>query len=135
MTPRLGRTPARLSSATWLALGLLTCGGCGPDSQFAEVEGIITLAGKPLPQVEVVFLPDPEQGTHGPSSSALTDAEGRYRLATDKGQDGARIGTHRVCIRDLTIESDSLQARLGPIRLGQRPARQAAKDTKPWRFL
>ncbi|VTR92426.1 Putative secreted protein OS=Rhodopirellula sp. SWK7 GN=RRSWK_05138 PE=4 SV=1 [Gemmata massiliana] len=76
--------------------------GCDRGPQLAEVEGVITCSGRPLANVEVVFLPDPEQGTSGPRSSGYTDNTGRYRL-TAPGGDGAVAGTHRVAVRDLTM--------------------------------
>ncbi|MBP3954816.1 hypothetical protein J8F10_05910 [Gemmata sp. G18] len=75
--------------------------GCERGTPLAEVEGVITCSGRPLANVEVVFLPDPEQGTSGPRSSGYTDDTGRYRLTTPGG-DGAAAGTHRVTVRDLT---------------------------------
>ncbi len=75
--------------------------GCGRGAPLAEVEGVITCSGRPLANAEVVFLPDPEQGTAGPRSSGYTDDTGRYRLTTPGG-DGAIAGTHRVTVRDLT---------------------------------
>jgi hypothetical protein len=75
--------------------------GCKSEQVYAEVEGTVTLEGKPLADVEVVFLPDPEKGNTGKRSVALTDAKGRYRLASDGGRAGAPVGFHRVCVNDL----------------------------------
>lgn len=84
----------------WLAALLAI--GCGGGPQFAAVEGVVTLGGKPLADVEVQFIPDPAQGTTGPPASAYTDRDGRYRIAaTEKG--GVVVGTHRVCINDATV--------------------------------
>jgi hypothetical protein len=82
------------------ALAVLAAAGCGRGPEWAEVEGVVTLDGKPLPNVEVVFLPDPELGSAGPRAAALTDAEGRYHLRGDAGQEGAVVGWHRVLIVD-----------------------------------
>jgi hypothetical protein len=75
--------------------------GCERGPEFAEVEGTVTLDGKPLPEVEVVFLPDPEQETRGPRSACYTDDDGRFHLRTDKGKDGAAVGVCRVCVVDI----------------------------------
>lgn len=92
----------RLFSFRAAALVASACvAGCGQGIPFAEVEGVITCGGRPLPNVEVVFLPDPEQGTSGPRSGGYTDDAGRYRL-TAPGSTGAVTGTHRVTVRDLT---------------------------------
>lgn len=75
--------------------------GCGGGPQFAAVEGVVTLDGKPLVDVEVQFIPDPTQGASGPPASAYTDKDGRYRIeATAKA--GAVVGKHRVCLNDAT---------------------------------
>lgn len=76
--------------------------GCNSGPEFGEVEGVITVNGRPMQDAEVVFMPDPEAATVGPTSSGYTDEKGHYQLVTNKGQIGAVIGTHRVCIRDLT---------------------------------
>jgi hypothetical protein len=77
--------------------------GCSRGREFAEVEGVVTLDGRPLDGVEVVFLPDAEKGTNGPRAAAFTDAQGHYKLHSDKvNKDGAVLGLHRICIRDIT---------------------------------
>jgi hypothetical protein len=75
--------------------------GCQRELPYGVVEGEVTLDGKPLTDVEVVFLPDPDRGTQGRRSVALVDREGRYRLASDAGRSGAPVGFHRVCIIDM----------------------------------
>jgi hypothetical protein len=89
------------------ALAGLALAGCGRGPERVEVEGVVTLDGKPLPNVEVVFLPDPERGSTGPRAAALTDAEGRYHLRSDKGEDGAAVGKYRVLIVDNAARSMS----------------------------
>ena len=90
-----------LRSAVAAALaGLLGCSGGVPE--YGEVEGTVTLKGKPLANVEVVFMPDAESGTSGQSASAYTDERGRYRLWCEPAQlHGAVVGTHRVCVHDI----------------------------------
>lgn len=75
--------------------------GCGRAPKMAEVEGTVTLDGKPLANVEVAFLPDPSQGTKGPRSTAITDASGRFRLVADNRIVGVVRGKHRVILTDL----------------------------------
>jgi hypothetical protein len=91
-----------------LPLLALLGSGCQREQSYGEVEGVVTLDGKPLTKAEVVFLPDPDKGTTGRRSTALTDEQGRYRIASDKGHPGAPVGFHRVCINDL------LAPRTGP---------------------
>lgn len=63
------------------------------------VQGMVRLDGQPLADVEVQFVPDPSQGTHGPPASAYTDAEGRYRIDVVP-RSGVVVGNHRVVIND-----------------------------------
>jgi hypothetical protein len=98
----------RVHCWTLLLLLALLGTGCQREQPYGEVEGVVTLDGKPLSKAEVVFFPDPEKGNTGRRSTALTDEQGRYRIASDTGRAGAPVGFHRVCINDL------LAPRLGP---------------------
>ena len=116
-----------LGLACWSAAA-----GCSRGPQFAEVTGQVTLHGRPLPDMEVLFLPDPEAGTWGPPSSGYTDEQGRYQLATNKGQRGAVVGTHRVCLRDLTTlpTPPLLDAEGNATRAGPQGAKAAPKVSR-----
>lgn len=73
--------------------------GCKGKPAFVPVEGTVSQGGKPLAGVIVEF--HPEAGPEGlRSNSELTDAAGRYRLRCAHGEEGALVGTHRVCILD-----------------------------------
>jgi hypothetical protein len=102
------RLPAA-RSRRWGVLGavlLSFAAGCSRGPEFSDVQGVVTLDGKPLDSVEVVFLPDPEKGSNGPRASGYTDAEGRYRLYCEQArQKGTVLGPHRVYIRDITAIS------------------------------
>lgn len=87
----------RVVCAAMLAL----VAGCG-GPPLASVEGVVTLGGKPLADVEVQFLPDPAHGTTGPPASAYTDRDGRYRIPA-AGTVGVVVGKHRVCVNDATL--------------------------------
>src|SRR5262245_8693753 len=63
-----------------LCVSVLT--GCNRGPQFGEVTGVVTLNGRPLSDLEVVFMPDPGAGTSGPTSSAYTNEKGQYHLVT-----------------------------------------------------
>lgn len=80
-------------------LGLFA--GCSERTRLTEVEGTVTLNGKAMENVRVEFLPDPENGTTGPRSTGVTDAQGRFKLDCENGKSGAVVGTHRVLITDL----------------------------------
>lgn len=92
---------------TGLLLGVLAVAsaGCQGKPPFVPVEGTVTKGGKPLAGVIVDFYPDP--GDHGPrSASEPTDEAGHYRLRSTWGNDdGAVVGSHRVCIFDSRYEA------------------------------
>jgi hypothetical protein len=83
-----------------VVLSLLTT-GCQSEIPYGSVEGVVTVDGKPLPNAEVVFMPDPDKGTVGPRSVAITDRDGHYRIASDKGRDGTPVGFNSVVVNDL----------------------------------
>ena len=55
------RTRQTLLLVSLLALG--TPPGCSSRPAVVEVEGVVKLAGKPLPHVRVQFMPDPQKGS------------------------------------------------------------------------
>ena len=93
---------------------------------FESVYGIVTLDGKPLPDVEVQFLPLPNQSTNHPSTSAYTDASGEYSIIAT-GSYGVLVGVHNVCINDATVMMPS--SNLGADD-GSQPTGGKAKKTK-----
>jgi hypothetical protein len=99
-------------------VALATLAGCAKPREFAEVEGVVTLKGQPIEAVEVLFLPDPEKGNTGNTSTGLTDKQGRYRLRADRdNKDGTVLGFHRVLLIDSYANRDP-----------------AGIANKPWRF-
>lgn len=78
--------------------------GCAREPERGPVSGVVTLDGKPLPRVMVVFVP--ADNTPGQRSVALTDSGGRYSVFTDKDQHGASVGTHHVSLFDPQSVSD-----------------------------
>jgi hypothetical protein len=89
--------------------------GCAGEKPYGVVEGLVTLDGKPAANVEVSFLPDPEKGNSGPRSVALTDKQGRFRIANAEGRAGAPVGMHRVCVKDLLAGPPGVMQQLPPI--------------------
>jgi hypothetical protein len=73
------------------------CGG-GPKLEFAEVDGKVTLQGKPLSGVMVRFYPVEGGREQLPLSAALTDAGGAYSMRHDGDQPGALVGRSRAVI-------------------------------------
>jgi hypothetical protein len=113
----------------WLGapLGLLGIflAGCDPRVEWGEVEGTVRHQGKPLANVLVAFVPDPDQGGTGVRAVGQTDEQGRYRLRDEGGRAGAPVGWYRVVLEDLAAyavprETDGTLTRKPPVRF---PAR------------
>ena len=88
----------------FLAVASAISGCGGSDVKLAPAEGVVKIGGKPAANVSVQFLPDVMKGATGPTSYGTTDAEGKFRLKTYDGQDGAVVGSHNVILADLTEE-------------------------------
>jgi hypothetical protein len=95
---------ARSFSRVILWCGLLSlpaaAGGCqnGSTWNLAPVEGTVTKDGRPLANIQVVFLAELDASTKGPRASGFTDEAGHYDLHTDAGDRGAANGRYRVCL-------------------------------------
>jgi hypothetical protein len=119
-----------------MIFGLLTAvtslTGC-QRADLASVQGVVTLDGKPLVDVEVQFLPVPNQRTNHPSTSAYTDANGKYSIVASSDY-GVLIGTHHICINDATVmmptssagQEDGSLATEGRARTAKRKSRVPA---------
>jgi hypothetical protein len=89
----------RASSAARAAVvAFVTLAGCSPppadQPPLGTVRGTVTMDGRPLAGVDVVFAPDT-----GRPSVATTDASGRYELWYINTTKGAKVGPHTVFIR------------------------------------
>jgi hypothetical protein len=62
-----------------------------------------------MKNIQVTFIPDTDKDTYGPSSTAVTDEEGRYRLVCEDRarRPGAVVGSHRVTLLDLEVTAVS----------------------------
>ena len=77
----------------------LLFGACG-HSQLVPVSGQVTLDEEPVSDIVVNFQPilgETTDASFSPSSSGITDAEGRYKLRTSE-QAGAVAGKHVVTL-------------------------------------
>ena len=90
----------------WLVVALAAVLGAGCSGPtLVPVSGQVTMNGRPLKNVRVDFHPDPDQGTKGPSSTGVTDADGNFTLASTApgNAPGAVVGRHRVVLTDLEV--------------------------------
>ncbi|KLU07276.1 hypothetical protein RISK_000354 [Rhodopirellula islandica] len=85
----------RLLGSSFLLFGLLSVlSGCGPSGpEIAEVSGVVTMGGNPVPDASITFYP-----VSGRQSFGKSDQDGRYTLEYAQDQPGAVTGQHRVKI-------------------------------------
>jgi hypothetical protein len=93
----------RFTQFQFIAVGsVLLLAGCSSGSdqwkskrpKTAPAAGVITLNGKPLDGAQVILVPT--SGDHG--GSALSEGDGRFRLATFPPDDGVVPGNYKVMI-------------------------------------
>lgn len=96
------------------AASCLATAGCSSSDAppLAEAEGTVTMNGKPLSNIGVVFFPTGS----GPMSSGNTDENGRFVLTTIKPQDGAVVGQHRVAFGAAEESSGEYARRMLPAK-------------------
>jgi hypothetical protein len=85
-----------------LLFSLVAVVGCGTASDLpplGSVSGKLTVDGKPAANMSVEFHPDNTAGTKGPMSFGITDGEGKFKLYTGGGQEGAVVGKHVVVVK------------------------------------
>ncbi len=74
------------------ALTLLSgCGGSDDQPELGEVSGTVTLDGKPVVGINVVFKPD-----IGRAAAGNSDADGNYTLQYLAGYEGSKLGPNTV---------------------------------------
>lgn len=100
-------------NSTLFSCALVTAlAGC--ESQppaLAPVRGQVIYQGRPLPSGMIVFTPDAQRGSNGPSAKGDIQADGSYTLTTD-GQLGAVAGWHRVTLAALEVQPTGMRGTL-----------------------
>lgn len=100
-----GRSPRRRFACLLATLALIAAGCSDQGAALAPVEGRVTLDGRPVARAALVFAPVGGQG--GPAY-AVTDDDGRYKLAYTHERQGAVVGECLVRIKTgfLSIEDE-----------------------------
>jgi hypothetical protein len=116
-----------------LVLAALLCllAGCGGrDYETVPVSGSVTLDGKPLPNIGVMFVPLAQNADNpnvGPGSLGRTDEEGRFTLQTARGEKGA-VPTEHVVRLSIADAAEPNEADFTPEGdLGRKPNRPVVK--------
>jgi hypothetical protein len=88
----------RYPLALILAIGFLSCSGCGGSKEkVVAVSGTVTHNGQPVPGIVVSFVPEAQTETG--VSTGETNESGKYNLTVVKtGSSGAVVGTHKVWV-------------------------------------
>jgi hypothetical protein len=102
---------ARLSCVVLLSLSALSCDGSPPTGPIPvhPVAGQVTYQGKPVPGALVVFhaanpaatastKPGEDAPTGPPTPVGKTDDDGKFRMHTYIGDDGAPAGSYKVTV-------------------------------------
>jgi hypothetical protein len=97
---------AIISIGLAVAAGIAGCGKSSPKVEFAKVQGTLLVNGRPQPNVQIQFTPDPEKGIGLPAyAGAVSDDKGNYSLRysyLNKTGDGAPVGWCRVSLLDMS---------------------------------
>jgi len=84
-----------------LLVVLATAGCAKTPPSVTEVEGVLLLDKKPLPNAQIEFVPELKDFGAEMNSLAVTDDKGFFRLTCHyKSQAGAVVGTHRVVVSE-----------------------------------
>jgi hypothetical protein len=78
-----------------LLLALVGCGGAEGQKPVYPVSGKVTMAGAPIAKATVIFQP---LGKDQAVATAITDAQGVYKLTTYDSYDGAAAGQYEVMV-------------------------------------
>jgi hypothetical protein len=98
------QTPALAALAAIVALTAIGCGNSGRPA-LGQVHGRVTLDGKPLVRVGVIFTPI---DVGGRDAVGLTDDNGEYVLKYIRDDMGCAVGRNRVKItKQLNRDPDS----------------------------
>lgn len=121
-----GRLAAALSV---MLLMLPGCGGVGDQPDLGQVSGTVTLDGKPLSNIVVVFQPDSGRPARG-----RTDADGNYELTYIRDTRGTKVGHNRVEIAPSEEEDDPIAEEADPDTLEFKRPAKSRKAKIPARY-
>ena len=125
------------------ALSLLFVFGCNSEGsrkrpQLAKVKGTITYNGKPVRSAAVNFMMEGSPR----AASGVTDDNGNFQLTTFDTNDGAPIGTHKVTVTQINLQTAVNMTPLElatkgpppPPKNGLIPAKYLEMKTSPLQF-
>jgi hypothetical protein len=111
---------------------LVAVSGCAPGSKLktVPVSGKVTFKGNPVSDATVTFMPPGETGQAVHAASAMTDAQGVYKLVTmetpTKPLDGVPPGKY-----DVTVTKFAGAGAVDAARAAKKMTPDAMKDMSP----
>jgi len=100
--PSIKRAATAALCAAIMTVVVIPAGCSRPEPPaLGDVEGRVTLDGRPLPAALVLFTP----AGRGRTSQGVTDGDGRYRLRYLRDIPGANVDEHVVRISTATEEN------------------------------
>jgi hypothetical protein len=121
-----------LSAVCLFALSIFAAGctgGSGDAPKTVPVKGTVTVDGKAMGKLGVVFMP--EKGKGGKVATGETDSEGHFTLMTNIPGDGAPVGTYSVSITPVEENNPPMPGMEGYKKPGPPPfARKYTDVTK-----
>jgi hypothetical protein len=107
-----------------LPAALVLVAGCS-QSDTVPVTGVVLFNGQPAAEAEVMFNPKT-----GRLATGVTDASGRFKLATFKPDDGALPGDYVVTLGEYYPPDKPPKMTSGPLP-SRFPAKYGNPDTSP----
>lgn len=104
------------------------CGGRSDQPELGQVTGTITLDGKPLVGIAVVFQPDSGRPARG-----MTDADGKYELTYIRNTKGTKVGPNRVEIAP-SEDGEAEEPEVAEGEAKPAPKRKSGKPSIPARY-
>ena len=90
-----------------LLLIVLTLTGCGSQTIYPVEGRLVDLDGNPITSPDLVGASVEFECLEAPiSSSGTLDADGRFRLTTNRAGDGAHVGRNRVLITPAALDPE-----------------------------
>ncbi|MGC1273533.1 MAG: hypothetical protein WBC44_07470 [Planctomycetaceae bacterium] len=121
---------AHATFSLWAGTALAILGGCGGPSDGPErlvpVSGTVVMENQPVDGVAVIFIPG--EGTKGTGAVGVSDAEGKFTLMHQSGEQGIEPGSYGVSFSRMRMPNGS------PIPEGQSAADVGAVDAVPAHF-
>ncbi len=103
MTVRLLRKNFNVRYFSLLILVVVV--GCRSELPRGEVEGTVTVNGRPEAGLLIIYVPQSIDKQRATRATGMTDDSGRYVLRGEDQQTGVVIGPHSVIIQDMAIYS------------------------------